>query len=721
MDIYRLIHIILKNLRYILIVPVISGSLMYHLTRNETREYSTSASIFTAITAGSSLENLGNSRVDYFASKTAYNNLLSILNSKAVMEETALRLLASHLILEKPAPLVISEKSFTELREIIPPEIKSLVVNNNIEKTYQNLHNNLNQDHENFLYSLLNFDHPHYSYKALSGIQSLQLSGSDIIVLSFKSNDPGIAFNTLKILINVFLNKYGLLKKNQTGAVVEYFERQLRKASAALNSSEDRLLEFNKSNNIINYYEQTKYVSSQQEKIEVKLQEVLMEYQASGAVLEKLEVETKNRFNINLKTERIMKLRKTLIETSRELAQLEINDGDSLINTARKKELSRTMQTLKSELKNKIDSLHHYEHNTEGIAIEKLLEDWLATVIEYESARARLLAMQIKSDEFNKRYTQFAPLGAILKRIEREIHVEEKAYLEILHHLGLAKLKQQNEEMMAKMKLLDAPRFPIDPEPTKRKMFVIVVAFFSMILTIFGILVFELLDKTVKTIPRLKTLSALPVNSALALRKRNRQLDLEQLNLKSFKQTAEEIVKLHTSGPSPKTKFIQFVSNWPGEGKTYTIELLFRLLEKEGFKAKCIDFITEHSNREQWVKIARSSIFTNSSYEKLIEGSIAQDTEFVLIKIPALSENMFNTTLLQAAHASYFIADAGRTWAKADNGILDNLTANTGNNTKGILNKARPENLVELIGELPKKRSKFRRFIKKQILKRIKL
>ena len=45
-----------------------------------------------------------------------------------------------------------------------------------------------------------------------------------------------------------------------------------------------------------------------------------------------------------------------------------------------------------------------------------------------------------------------APLGATLKRIEREINVAEKEYLSLLHSLNLSKLRQQNIELSSNIK-----------------------------------------------------------------------------------------------------------------------------------------------------------------------------------------------------------------------------------------------------------------------------
>jgi polysaccharide biosynthesis transport protein len=162
-----LIHIFIRKSKYIITIPLAVITIMYLLTMKQPKLYSAKASIFTAITSNSSLDEEAGDRVDFFATKTAYNNLLSIIDSRVVMEETALRLLARHLMLDKPVESEISEESFAELQKIVFPELKKIVDKTSEENTFKNLYAYMKQDKHNFLYGLLNLKHPHYSLNAI--------------------------------------------------------------------------------------------------------------------------------------------------------------------------------------------------------------------------------------------------------------------------------------------------------------------------------------------------------------------------------------------------------------------------------------------------------------------------------------------------------------------------------------------------------------------------
>jgi uncharacterized protein involved in exopolysaccharide biosynthesis len=722
MDIYSFIGLLARKIRLLAGVPVIAGSLLFILTSNQTKEYATKATIFTAITSSSSLENLDNNRVDFFATKTAYNNLISIINSRNVIEETSLRLLSKHLVYENSNETELSKDSHEKLFSIIPKDILKLVVKHDEEQTFKNLSDFMKQDRQNFLYGLINLDHPHYSYRAISRIKTTQIGASDIIELSYSSNDPAVAYQTLDVLIEVFLKRYSDLKQNQTNAVVEYFEKQLDKSSVELDNAEDRLLDFNKSNNIINYYEQTKHISSQQEKIEVKLQDILMEYQAAEAVLSKLETETQSRFNINLRNKEILELRKSLILVNKRIAELEMEEYG---NSEKSNQLNETQQLkirLEHSLRSKMDSLYIFQRNSDGLAISTLLEDWLQTVIEYESSKARLLAMKSKSIEFQKLYNQYAPLGAILKRIEREIEVKEKAYLEILHHLGLAKLKQQNEEMMSNMKILDKPMLPIDPLPTKRKIMIIAITFFSLILTILGLFIFELLDNTVKTVKRYIEKSDLNVAGAIAFNK-GFSAGLSHELIKSGSRPIIDTILKHKQFYSQKnTLVVQVFSLWRDEGKTYLIENLKKQMQHLGFSTKTISLKNQETEDKVAItpQISISEQFKHQNYIDLVsEKTDFNDVDILFIEVPAISKTIYNPYLINSASMSFLITDACRTWSEADNFILNKLKETIQHNFYGVLNKVFTYHFEEVSGEIPKQRSEIRKYIKHRIIKRL--
>jgi len=710
----------MRNFALICVIPLILAGLMYVLTADQKGTYSSSTTIFTAITSNVSIDNIDGGRVDYFAAVNAYNNLMNVIRSKSVMEEVSLRLFARHLMCKAPEFQVINKESFRKLQEIIPEEVRALAVPGNEQRTYQNLKNYMQADKDNFVYGLFHLNHPHYSQKALNNIKVMRLGDSDIIQLSYESGDAGVCYQTLKILSDVFIRVNGSMKRNQTDVAVEYFEQQLDRAAEDLRTEEDRLLRFNTTNEIINYYEQTKHISSQQEKIEVKLQDVLMEFNAAKAVLETLEEETRNRFDINLRNQAVLSLRGELIDVNEKIAALELEEGNNL--DQRESLVARRIM-LEKKLEERIDALYVYERNSEGIEIEKLLDDWLKTVIEYESAGARLRAMKEKQRDFMKEYRRFAPLGATLKRIERKIAVNEEAYLEILHHLGLARLKQQNVDMMANMKVLDPPQLPIEPSPTKRKILIIVIALFGGIFTALAIFVLELLDRRIKNTTKLDQLTKLEAAAVFANDRATNKYDFEKLRYRSSRYMVDNVTGALPPYQHFRPGIILLLSHWDDEGKSYVRRQIIEQLTEDGHFCYSLVYNLEDVAKEGYPYLILNPRTLNEcqSYEEYLRvnhPAVYEKGGYALVEIPSVSDGITNTALLQSADLVYLIVDATRTWNQADKTYLNKLNQIIAKNLYPVLNKAHPDNMEDFIGEIPKRRNGIVRFVKHRLLKR---
>jgi len=299
-------------------------------------------------------------------------------------------------------------------------------------------------------------------------------------------------------------------------------------------------------------------------------------------------------------------------------------------------------------------------------------------------------------------YSQYAPLGATLKRIEREIDVREKEYLEILHHLGLAKLKQQNEEMMAKMKILDHPQLPINPKPTKRKLYIIVIILFAFIFSVLGFLVFELLDKTIKFPKRIEELSDLKVAGACASVKQKKGIDISSMNLAGLKTVTESVLYARNNAPEEPV-VVQFFSHWQSEGKSFIAEALKNHLTEIGYQVNLLSFQSEEKNKSLQLNLSMKQVRDAKSYSELIQ--LNEDTkvsDIVLVEVPAASGEMFNPTLLNTATLSYLIADARRNWEAADDYLLRNKKEQIKGNLQCILNNVHPDEMIGVVGRTPK-------------------
>lgn len=706
MNIVKFIKILVPKFKYIVILPVFIGGIVFFLTKDLPVQYAAETSIFTGITSNSGLS-VEATRVDNVATQNDYNNVLSILKSKALFEEVGLRLLTQHLMLDKPQKDIISEKSFNELKANVPDKIKKLIVKGDFNKSFSNISGYVKQDEKNYLYKLLNYSDPHYSVNAISNLKSERVNSSDLIKLSFESDDAGISYNTLKIIATVFIKDYGQLKSNQSSSAVAYFEQKLKEISDKLNDAEDRLLKFNVESNTINYYEQTKQVTTQQEKIEVRLQEVKMECEAADAVLNKIEAEVAKRYKVNLRNRDILSIREQLIYLNNKQVESEINNKSD--NSLQQDFTSKKLQ-LEEKLKNKIDSIYIFETKSQGLESQKILTEWLDAVKNHESYTALYKSMKERQADFMTQYKKYAPEGATIKRLEREIDVDEREYLNVLVQLGLAKQKQQNVDMVSNMKIIDEPKMPINAIPSKKKLYVIIAALFTAIFYILGIFIVELLDHRIKTPLKLKELSGYDVIGAFCMIDKKKFINTEKISETAAKFICEKI-SLNTENNTNKPIVIQLFSSWENNQLSFCADTISNQLQKHGYNTKIVNFEENKQNdkdTKQFINIKSYSEFDDNASLPL---------HYIISIIPPISKGFDNTNLLKTGDLNFIIYDADVTWSEADTYILDKFKKLISKTTYSILTNAIPDNLEEMYGEIPKKRSAFRVFAKKMVSK----
>jgi len=179
---------VLKYWKIILGSTIFMTVLMLLLTKNISKEYESSATIFTGFATGEGIVQQG-----------AYDNVSVIITSRETLKEVGLRLFAMNLTLKETHSSIYNEQINNFLNKV-PYDIRQLV-----GKTDSITYHNLNEiaDTNPFLVGLVNYLSPYYSITALSTIKVYRMSNSDMIGLTYSCNDPNMCQKTLEILIHV--------------------------------------------------------------------------------------------------------------------------------------------------------------------------------------------------------------------------------------------------------------------------------------------------------------------------------------------------------------------------------------------------------------------------------------------------------------------------------------------------------------------------------------
>jgi polysaccharide biosynthesis transport protein len=688
----------------------------YGISMNKLRELNNLSS--QELRSGQRLVLDGGSVPNY--TQIANNNLVTqstnvIADDSGFYEEEYLPEL-DYIINEPATDTYISYQSFSQdaVENVIEkdPIIPRGIREDDFQKTIQNFTNYYNSSDTNFIYGLLHYgSSKHYSIRSIKTLQIYRINNSDLVRLIYLSDDPGICQQTLKIIASVFVKNYKMLKENQTDLVVEYFRRQVDSADRQLQSTEDKLLKFNRRNNIINYAEQTKYIAAQKEDLDLFYQNEQVRMAQSSAALRELETKLTRRDSIYLKSDVINQRRKEYADVTEKILINELaEDYDKRIGDEISK-LRLRGDHLRDEIKLYVDQLYLYSHSTQGIPVASLLDEWLKNALAYEEAKASLVVLARRKLDFVKTYQRFAPLGAMLKRIEREMTIAEQTYLELLRSLNLAKMRQQNLQMATNIRIVDPPYFPLQANPSKAKYLVVAAAMIGFFLILFIILVLEYFDSSLKNPDKvtskigLKLAGAYPYISSTVRMKDavfigNRLIEMMIQNIKRS-------ITQQSVYPAQKPYIVLFFSTQEKTGKTFITTKIANKLRTYGDKVLLLNYSGNESDNDVNDYNLAYNYPLNEKFSEiknlrdLIDSnSLRRDNflyDYILLEIPSIIFHSFPMEIIQQADASLLVIKGTSSWNKADEGALDIINDLAKEPPMIILNEAEDYAIEELI------------------------
>eukprot|EP01136_Pigoraptor_vietnamica_P029010 Opistho-1_new@87047 len=161
MSFLHFINLLIRNILWLILVPLALAISIYYFTRDEKKVYSSETVVYTGIASGYNLS--GNNKADFFATSNAFDNLLSIINSRETKQQVAIELLSTHLFLKKHDPVLLSWGSYDELQKMFPDSVKRTLLKKTLPETIESVNRYMQSNDNNQIYQLVNSNNPMYS------------------------------------------------------------------------------------------------------------------------------------------------------------------------------------------------------------------------------------------------------------------------------------------------------------------------------------------------------------------------------------------------------------------------------------------------------------------------------------------------------------------------------------------------------------------------------
>ncbi|WP_422353937.1 GumC family protein [Roseivirga pacifica] len=677
MTIVEIVRLLVRYFYYIAGTAVVLAALVFYSTKDGKKEYATHTLLNTGLISGYSIESSGSSRVDYAKTNNELENLINLATSYETFKELSARLMAYMLHEHQRSALSILPQNYPDFLEAIAQvNIEVNEVDSEIS-IYQKIVNARDADRTNDLYVLTNSENPFFGVEQLETIDVLREGNSDMIRMEYTSIDPLLSQKTLEFLTDIFIVKKKVIKEGQSDSVIKFFEDAVNESAGNLKAQEDELLKFRVDNQIINYYEQTRFISGNKEELDKQYQEELKVLAGAKSALIRVEFELGDKDVLPLLNTKLAESRAQISSYQKQLTSLELV-MDTVPNNSRKikkEELSKQINNLKLEMNDVANQLLLVNQTPDGIETKELLTQWLNNIIAKEESTAKLAVMRDRQLEYDRIYNRFAPLGSTLSRLEREIDVAEKEYLENLHSFNQARLHKYSMMMSSNLRVIDPPYYPIKPLASKRMMMVVLAFIVGVVLPSGSIIAMELLDNSLKNHENAYHKTKLMVGGILPRIPDN--LDKEKINYRRITRQAMNLfvqqLRAETSRRGDKKKVIVFSTDY-GEGKSFLIE------QVEEF------------------------------YNTVLKD---EKGEFEFKELNAITHEPFNQKDILDADVHVMVTRANRTWNASDRHTLNIYKRLADAEPILFLNGVTTEVMENVIGDVPRERSWLRKTVKR--------
>jgi uncharacterized protein involved in exopolysaccharide biosynthesis len=681
---------------WLIIAPIVLTLMAVYSTKHMGRTYNTSTTIYTGIISGYTIETTTGAGINLAQQSTTLDNILTIITSKSTLQRVSLRLYAENMMHgdTNHDNNYIKASSYNALLNITPKEVRKLIDKKDEKKTIANLRAYEKPNSKNFIFGLFNWNHPDYSYGALfNKIKVNRIGGSDMIEIKFSGGDPGITYNTLKILNEEFVDQYQELRFGETNNVIKFFEEELTRLSRQLSMSEDSLTAFTLSKRIINYGEQTKQVTIQNSNWEQRCEDLLLEYNSAKTLITELE-KRMDSYTKSLRNnaEFISRMQKITDLTSK-VTDIEIFNHENSSKSQNLISYKKQLKKAEDDFNSFAEKYSNLKNTKESIGSEQILAQWFEQMLNMQKAEAKLKLMESRKVLIDDKYTFFSPIGNTLKRKDRQIGFLEENYMSMLNSLNAARLRQKNLQMTsATLRIMNPPVYPLNAEATNRKSLVMSV-FFGSILAILGFsLIVELLDRTLRDKIRAERLTSCKVVAAFPgneiVRYRNFSKARNQIASKFMCNTLLSYL------PSNGKRIINLLSTERGDGKSFIGKQLEEYWNSIGLNVKHISWNEDFSKDSREFLLAKSINDLSKSTE---------DTDILIVEYPPLKECTIPRTLINDAALNLVITRADKTWKLTDQLLLNQLKslANSESPLVVCLNKAGKKDVESFTGLLP--------------------
>ena len=717
-----LLRLLSRHWLLLLIVPITTVASIYFFSRFQDKKYQSDTVIYTGIASGLKIEG-GNNNTSggWSATSTAFDNLLSLINSRDTREEVCLRLVAwqlmqdaanpeAHRPVTEPTDLLgklrfkLLAPKISPYDQLMTPAYKASLTAPTLAETTTRVMAAYKANTSNPIYKLINTTKdPLFSDSAVLTAAASRVKDSDLLRIDYTAKDPYVCQKTLEILTQVFIRKHKELFAGQNESVINYFTQSSQKAYERLQQAEQKLLSFQQRHNIADYDRQLTSSTDERQAATDKLNALEMQYAGTNSTLKSVESTLDKRGATISTNQEIVKLRDRLSVLTSQASELEImaKDQPTPATTARLTAVRQELAQVTKKLDDDVNTNYSVSRSTSGVVVKDLLSDYSKNTLSAADLKSQLSLMRRQKEEAAQQYNQLVPLSAEVRKIRREVEVAEKDYLSQSEGLKESKLSQQNVRLSSQLSVVDPPYVPSSASGSKLMLLLIGGFLGSFLLTGAGVVATGMLDSALQNPEHAAKITTFPVAGIIPKVTGHDPLQLETTKRAEDHLARQLLLKFQQKTQTDKPFTIGVLSSQSGEGKTEVCCNLAASLNEMDINTLSL-FPNDHTfqiipNGDTMFYSPLQGVTKGVTVVDLTEKHVPNNS-VVIVEFPAVLETAYPASLLKDLDLILVTVRAERSWLPADKSVFKNIQAVTKAPIELVLNGVLPEYVAEFIG-----------------------
>jgi uncharacterized protein involved in exopolysaccharide biosynthesis/Mrp family chromosome partitioning ATPase len=607
-------------------IPILTVVCSYFLISKIGDRYKSTAQITTGFTTDDAVK-LNETPATPFDVSANFTNIIESMNSVPVLSLVSYRLVIHDLENEKPfrvfddsneKDIIIDEKALTKALTLFKEKLNGI-------KTL-----NLYQPEDQMLLAVLKG----YGYDAETIRKDLRikrLENSDFISVDFVSENPFLSAMTVNTVCQEFIRYNKTLKTDRSSESIDFLKNIAEEKKKILEEKTQALNSFRLNNNVFNHDAETKQKIALITDYELNREREENTINRLEFSLRKIEntIEVKSKTLGKANQQEVQLVNQRILELERKINELNASNSEStskLTQLRNELQLETSRLDALSESERMQDEFKQLEKERDNLKLDLQISKTNLSSID-QSLR------KLKSDVSGSNSKQ-----ASTTDLDREVEIANAEYRTAQDKYNAAKNKSLVIGSSIRQILEGQPSY--EPESSKAVLITALSGAGGFVFALFGILLFELMDFSIRVSSRLEKLTGLPnIGSVNLLKDKDfnlREVFNDRNSNKEYEMFSHFLRKLRYEVQNSNGKVFLITSTQVKAGKSFLIVSLSYALSLVHSKVLIIDTNFRHNSltkallpRIDTRKLLKKGIIDDDDDEELMleERNLARDDE----------------------------------------------------------------------------------------------